>query len=145
MNKAIWFFVSRGVWFFVGGGVVFLLVLVLQPPQVVAPVGVSFDEPSFSSVTSAQISCPNVLNGVAATTSVLVAGNRNSFIVQNVDEQGRVVSLCRAANLCTATSGIMLHASTTAQAKYEQVDNYSGAYICRGASVTSTINVNYNQ
>ena len=102
--------------------------------------GVSFQEPSFSSATHTQISC----SSANVSTSVLVAGNRNSFIATNASP--RTIYLCRNSTGCSATSGIPIFStSSLAWHPYVQVDNYNGEYICRGESATTTLDIDYNQ
>ena len=110
----------------------------------VAPrgVGVSIEEPRFSSASEAQIAC----SSVNATTSVLVAGGaRSSFIATNVG--ANPIFLCRDTSVCTSTSSIVLSpiASSTALTRFVQEDAYTGVYLCSASGATTSLNIVYSQ
>ena len=102
--------------------------------------GISFQEPSFGTATHAEIAC----SASNASTSVLVAGNRLSFMAFN--DTANKINLCRHGVACSATSGIPLYpSSSVASRPYVQTDNYTGYYTCRAEGSDATLDIDYRQ
>jgi len=120
------------------------LLVILGGFYVFAPtrgVGIPSFEPTFSTVTATQVSC----SATNATTSVASASvGRASFLAANLSND--TIYLCRSASTCSATSGLPLFATSSGSgALFEQKDAYTGAYTCRAATATSTLNILYSQ
>src|SRR3990167_3154752 len=132
MNKALLFLLPLGA--------LAVLLIVFFAPRAGAPVGISLGEPSFTAVTRSVISC----SSANASTSVLVSqGALSSFKAYNVSPNQ--ITLCRHGEICTATSGIPLYASSTGSIDlFEQVDAYAGIYTCRAEGATSSLGIQYS-
>ena len=113
------------------GALVLIGFFVFRPA---GPVGVSFSEPNFTTSTNTQIAC----SFANVSTAVVDGGAKSGFIASNLGVN--TIYLCRNANVCSATSGIPIYATST---PFVQTDGYVGAYTCRATVATTSLNVLY--
>ena len=113
-------------------------VLVNKPSPVNNFSGITANGYNYKTTTASVVNC----SGATSTVVVADQTGRTSFKVSVVTSTG--VTLCQSATGCVVgKSGIIL--SVTSSPRYEQSDNYTGAYSCIGNDGSTTLGFSYSQ